>query len=143
MNPEAMEKIAKESFRNYPQEIVKYVEFLFANREAAGVIPTGATECEGWQPRLNDCHNNVDAWCRGNKEFKPARGWLFYSLGYEADYVMFQQHSVLVDDAGRLVDITPSMAEDNYPFIYVVDPDEQFFAFDPILVNGNLFYVYR
>jgi hypothetical protein len=143
MNPDKLEKIAKDTINQYPKELSNYIRYLFDNRENSIIVPAGEIDGGEWQPRLNDCHNNVDRWCAHNKEFKPARGWLFYDLGYEADFVMFQQHSVLADDKGRLIDITPTKASDSFPFIYVSETDEQYFSKEPALVNGNLFYAFR
>jgi len=84
-------------------------------------------ECE-WEPEFHECHKNVDFWCRSNPEYKPVRGWLFYAFNYEADFVWFQQHSVILTPENTLVDITPNNALDSYPFIIAKESDDDFFA---------------
>ena len=143
MDIETYNRFAKKNALSYPQDIKKYVEFLFENRGNGVIVPRGEIDGSGWKPKLKDCHNNVDTLCKYRSEFKPARGWLFYDLGYEADYVMFQQHSVVVEESGSLIDITPNNAVDNYPFLYVKESDEQYFLKDKFLYNGNLFHIYR
>ena len=80
----------------YPEEIQKYIIGLFERRNKGTLIQqVEFKECE-WKPAFNECHNNVDFWCRVNPEYKPVRGWLFYAFDYELNFVWFQSHSVIL-----------------------------------------------
>ncbi len=127
----------------YPKTIQNYIVELFERREEAAFVQMASIEEREWKPDLNECHNNVDFWCKEHPEYKPIRGWLFYALGYEADYVLFQQHSVMLTPENTLVDITPTIALDSYPFIIAKESDEEFFAKDEYVTQGNLVYVYK
>jgi len=127
----------------YPAKIQEYVIGLFERRND-GVFVQKATieECE-WTPELNECHNNVDFWCKAHPEYKPVRGWLFFALGYEDEHVLFLLHSVMLTPENSFVDITPTRAVDSYPFIVADESDDEFFAKDKYLNKGNLVHVYK
>ena len=127
----------------YPELIEKYILELFERRDEGALVQKATIEQCEWKPDFNECHNNVDTWCRSHPEYKPVRGWLFYALGYEADFVLFQQHSVMLTPENKLIDITPSKAVDEYPFIIARESDEDYFAKDVHLENGNLVHVYK
>jgi len=68
-------------------------------------VPYREVRLIGWEPKLNECHANVDHWTQHHPETKALRGWLFWEPD-EAGRCHFMAHSVL-DDSGSLVDITP------------------------------------
>jgi hypothetical protein len=81
----------------------------------------------GWEPKMNDCHANVDYWVQHHPETKAARGWLFWEPN-EAGQCLFMAHSVL-DENGRLVDITPidqNTPRDGLLFLQHVGSEEEF-----------------
>ena len=127
----------------YPEEIKKYIIELFERRSEGTVIQKVEIKECGWKPEFHECHNNVDFWCRSNPEYIPVRGWLFFALNYEANFVWFQQHSVILTPGKTLVDITPSNALDSYPFIIAKESDDDFFAKEIYLNGGNLTYIYK
>jgi hypothetical protein len=127
----------------YPESIQKYIVELFERKDEGVVVQMATIEQCEWKPDFNECHNNVNFWCSSNPEYKPVRGWLFYTLGYGVDFVFFQQHSVILTPDNKLIDITPAKAMDSYPFIIANESDEDFFAKDKYLENGNLVHVYK
>ena len=79
-------------------------ELLERESEATGV-PFRKVGYGEFEPKKNDCHNNVDYWVAHHPEVKAVRGWLFSGPGTDGRYNIMA-HSV-VDAAGVLVDITP------------------------------------
>ncbi len=125
---------------SYPKEIKKYVTELFLKRNDADVVNQRIVEDGEWKPELNECHNNVDDWCKLHSDYQPVRGWLFYALDYEAGFVMFLAHSVVLTPEETLLDITPSKVADSYPFIIANESGDDFFAKARYLIGGNLFF---
>jgi len=125
----------------YPKEIEKYVAELYNRRSEATVVKRAHIREGLWQPQLKKCHENVDAYCQLHKDFKPIRGWLFFDYGYFLDHVAFCQHSVVMSPDGQLIDITPSNATQDYPFLRVEESDKDFFKKEENTDdNGNLYY---
>jgi hypothetical protein len=125
----------------YPKEIEEYVADLFRRRDEAVIVPRAVMHGGNWQPQPKCCHDNVDVYCYFEKDYKPVRGWLFFDYGYMLDRVAFLQHSILMFPDGHLLDITPSNASQNYPFLRVYESDEDFFAKEKYTDNGNLYYL--
>lgn len=124
----------------YPREIQEYVADLFRRRGEAILVARAVIEGGDWQPQPNECHCNVDTYCQYDNSYVPVRGWLFFDYGYLLNYVSFLQHSILRFPDGRLMDITPSHASQDYPFIIANESDEDFFEKQKFTDNGNLYY---
>jgi hypothetical protein len=56
-------------------------------------------------------------WVKHNPECVAVRGFLFFDLARVMPFVWFNAHSVVRLPDGKLVDITPSKASTQYPFI--------------------------
>jgi hypothetical protein len=82
-----------------------YFRDLLEREGEAVKIPFRAVTHGEWEPKKNDCHNNVDYWIMHHREASAVRGWLFWGPGEDGRYNIMA-HSV-VDEAGVLVDITP------------------------------------
>jgi hypothetical protein len=82
-----------------------YFQQLRERVNSAVRVPFHEVQLKGEEPRLNDCHRNVDCWVKNHPETKAVRGWLFWPPN-EAGQYTFMAHSI-VDENGQLVDITP------------------------------------
>jgi hypothetical protein len=127
----------------YPEEIQKYIVELFERRNEGSLVQQVQIKEGEWEPEFHECHKNVDFWCKVNPEYKPVRGWVFYAFDYEANFVWFLQHSVMRTPENILVDITPNNASDSYPFIIATESDDDFFAKEKYLMQGNLVHIYK
>ncbi len=56
-----------------------YFQQLHERVDSAVKVPfrDGVT-FNGWEPKMNDCHGNVDFWVRHHSESTAVRGWLFW-----------------------------------------------------------------
>lgn len=82
-----------------------YFQQLFERVNSAVKVPFRKVLLNQGEPRLNDCHGNVDCWIKTHPETKAVRGWLFWPPDATGHY-RFMAHSVL-DENGELIDITP------------------------------------
>ena len=85
---------------------------------------------DGWTPDENQCHRNVDWWVRANPACKAVRGWVVFdynqtSLGL-VPQVLFEAHSVVEQEGGSWVDITPSRVSQRYPFLRHEGSEDEF-----------------
>ena len=104
-----------------------YFRHLFQRVKVATKVPFREVRLNGWEPKMNDCHANVDYWIQHHPETKAVRGWLFWELD-EVGQCLFMTHSV-VEENGSLVDITP--IDQNTPcdgllFLQHVGTEEEF-----------------
>lgn len=102
-----------------------YVGKLKKMASSATIIPRAVIDGGNWQPYPNKCHENVDIWCGHNSNYHPVRGWLYFDLPGIA-YVKFVAHSVVRKPDGSLVDITPSGASSDYPFVTANLTDDEY-----------------
>lgn len=103
---------------------------LYERRQEAAVVPFDERRGADWAPVENQCHYNVDRWVSEHPGTRAVRGWLVFdfektSMGL-VHVVRFTPHSVVEDEDGRLVDITPSGASRRYPFLRHTGSDEEF-----------------
>jgi hypothetical protein len=84
-------------------------------------VPYVERTLSGWAPMYNECHGNADYWVLNTLNSKSVRGWLFFDMRPLLGFVKFTAHSVIEDQGGMLVDITPSRASQAYPFIRHAD----------------------
>jgi hypothetical protein len=70
----------------------------------------------------HECHRNVHAFVASNDGYRAVGGWLFFDyrnaflLGI-VPTIRFTAHSLVQDENGLMLDITPSQASQRYPFI--------------------------
>ena len=99
---------------------------LYQRRDEAVVVPIRDCRSADFEPTEQDCHGNVDRWCRAYTHHKPVRGWLV-SEGYSRPGICrFIAHSVVEDERGLLFDITPSRASHRYPFLREEMTEEEY-----------------
>ncbi len=99
---------------------------LYACRDQARVVPFAARQSLTVKPQPHECHGNVDGWVAEHPECAAVRGWFIYDYALSAvPVVRFQAHSVL-EENGRLVDITPNEARKRPPFLPHPDGNEMF-----------------
>ncbi len=67
-----------------------------------------------WRPQVAQCHENVDAWVKGNLGAVAVRGWVTYASFGELG-IGLTAHSVVQDSDGRLFDITPLARSNETP----------------------------
>jgi hypothetical protein len=89
---------------------------LYERRNEAVSIRRVRMRGGDWQPDPNQCHRNVTLWCGWYPIYTAVRGWLV------ADYVdigryRFFAHSIVENETGDLMDITPNPASWSYPFL--------------------------
>lgn len=101
-----------------------------AERTTGGLrIQFRQVQHDGWEPKLNDCHENVDYWTARRSDCKAVRGWLFWPPDASGRW-RFMAHSV-VEERGELVDITPIDSytrRDDLLFLTHLGSDEEFEA---------------
>ena len=93
---------------------------LFMRRQEA-VVVRFEDRGTGLQLEAQDCHSNVDAWCRFNSGHRPIRGWFVIELP-ALRKTLFVSHSVVEDAQGRRFDPTPRRFYNEYPFLEDNDP---------------------
>lgn len=77
-----------------------------------------------WTPVAARCHENAVAWVARHPGWSVVRGWL-HVFGDADSGAMFDAHSVVRDDNGRIWDVTQ---DDCHSFIAYDGPEEQFLA---------------
>jgi len=97
-------------------DVNEYAKILYSRVDTAVMLKRAAIEGGDWEPQPNMCHHNVSTWCRHMSEYKAVRGWLYFDLP-GLNYVKFLAHSAVQTPDGELLDITPSDASRDYPFI--------------------------
>lgn len=127
--------------KQYPDHINDYLSALYARRHEAQYLPKVIMEGGNWQPQPKYCHENVDIICDHMHGYEAVRGWLLFDYEYLA-HVDFIQHSVVRFPDGQVVDITPSTAGSDYPFIMAKEPDCCFFEKSRHTVYGALSYLH-
>jgi hypothetical protein len=106
-----------------------YFQQIRERVNSAVTVPFREVQLNGGEPRLNDCHRNVDCWIKNHPEAKAVRGWLFWPQN-GAGQCTFMAHSV-VDENGELVDITPldpNTPREGLVFLKHVGTEEDFSA---------------
>ena len=99
---------------------------LYARRKEGVVTKIASVEIGDWKPSEHECHGNVTTWCERNPQHKPVRGWLFFDFDDYFPHVRFVAHSVIEDENGNLIDITPVISFSRYPFIRAEEDEEMF-----------------
>jgi hypothetical protein len=97
---------------NEKAELLELGKRLYGFRETAVIVPYVEKSSVDWIPVEQECHANVDNWALRNPTSKAVRGWMYFNL-----LGMFTAHSIVEDENGVLLDITPSRAAQRYPFI--------------------------
>jgi hypothetical protein len=109
-----------------PSDYSGYFQQLFERVNSAVKVPFREVRADGWEPKLGDCHRNVDFWVTQHPETKAVRGWLFWPTDETGRY-RYMAHSVL-DENGTLVDITPVDSRDGLLFLKHLGTEEDFSA---------------
>ena len=100
-------------------ELQRLARRLYRRRGEGVIVPFVRVELDEWRPQEQDCHANVTYWVLGQldrEECKAVRGWLYLERSVRG-CPSFVSHSVVETAEGKLIDITPSGAENRYPFI--------------------------
>lgn len=121
-----------------PADMVPYAARLYERREEGVIVPGGRLVDCNWQPAFNDCHANVSALCAADPRYRPVRGWVYFHFDNQLSFVRFTAHSVVVDEQGRLWDITPTRASQRYPFVRAEGTDDEFAQIVEVRGLGNL-----
>jgi hypothetical protein len=99
---------------------------LYQRRDQAVAVPFRDCSSTDFRPVMQDCHGNVDLWCRVRADHKPVRGWLMLESYPRQGVCRFVAHSVVVDEQGRLFDLTPSSAARKCPFLKEKMSEEEY-----------------
>ena len=90
-------------------------------RQEGVVIPFEDQGGTGLQLEGQDCHSNVDTWCRFKPGHKAIRGWFVIDIP-ALRKTLFVSHPVVEDEQGRRFDPTPRRFHNEYPFLEGDDP---------------------
>lgn len=107
--------------------------------QSAVQVPYVSVAEGDWQPQIANCHDNVDRWVRQKPGIVAVRGWVTVGTdGYSQTFLT--HHSVVRDEDGDLLDITPLEDEairSTMHFVQHIGADEVFFRckehFQPFL----------
>ena len=99
---------------------------LYERRDQAIVVPCGDCSSADFQPVEQDCHGNVEVWCKAHPGHKPVRGWLVFERYSRPGFCRFIAHSVVEDEQGQLFDPTPTRASRRHPFVRDESVEEEF-----------------
>lgn len=100
------------------RKLAKYAQALYARKHECQIVPRDIITLNDWQPVQNQCHANVLILETYGQGYSAVHGWLYIDYDGKADFVRFVAHSVLMNDAGKLIDVTPAFAgSEPYPFI--------------------------
>ena len=98
-------------------DLKEYARRLYVRRTEAVFSRRARVSFGRWIPIEHECHANVAQWCAFQPNHRPVRGWLYFDYDNLLPYVHFNAHSVIQNEAGELVDITPTLASRDYPFL--------------------------
>lgn len=101
------------------RKLRQYVKSLYERREEGLYVARQPIRLDDWQPSPNHCHANtliLESYGRG---LSAVHGWLYMDFEGSRDYVRFIAHSVIRDQSGNLIDVTPAatVSAPLYPFI--------------------------
>lgn len=98
--------------------MAKYAESLYARIDECQHIKRETIQLNDWQPVQNQCHANAMILETYGEGFSAVHGWLYLDYAGQTDFVRFVAHSVVKDQQGYLLDITPAaIGAAHYPFI--------------------------
>jgi hypothetical protein len=105
---------------------------LYTRRHEALTIPFEGQTMSSGAPQEHECHNNTDRWVLENPGHKSVRGWMVFDWHQTTagwwPICHFAAHSVVERPDGSLFDLTPSKAEQRYPFLRHDGPEGEFEA---------------
>lgn len=98
--------------------LVNYAASLYARLHERQWVTREIIKLDGWQPLKNQCHANTIILETYGQGFTAVHGWLYLDYDGKADFVRFVAHSVVMNQQGRLLDVTPAADETTqFPFI--------------------------
>ena len=103
-------------------ELTAYALRLYERRAEGIITRVARAQIGDWVPTEHECHDNVTTWCHHYSDHRPVCGWVYFDFVKvrwpgDAPFVRFNMLSVIETEHGELVDITPSRASTQYPFI--------------------------
>lgn len=113
---------------NQAADITAYAKSLYERRTEGIILKCADVSIGEWNPKLNQCHDNVTIWCEHEPSHQSVRGWLYLDL-----LGIFLAHSAICTPNGELYDITPLNATQQYPFIIAKESEAEYAA----LVEGR------
>lgn len=122
------------------KNIENYFKSLYLRISEARILKREKVKVENWEPTARMCHDNVDTFCDYKPDHTPVRGWLFFELK-GLNKVKFNAHSVVQTPQGDLIEITPSNASKEYPFIKSALSDDDYIDIIKNFTNGEIFYI--
>lgn len=110
-----------------PTDAMKlYASQLYTRVGEGIVVPRVRIQLDEWKPQPRLCHQNVFTWIEKVPGQKAVHGWLYFDFGGYLPIVRFTAHSVVEDQKGELLDITPILTPREYPFVRANIPEEEF-----------------
>jgi len=99
------------------QALRDYAAELYDRRGEGVIAPRQVIVTGDFQPQPNQCHDNAVLLAQYDGRYTAAHGWLYFDLVAPARYKRFAAHSVVENEHGQLIDVTPAPGVALYPFI--------------------------
>ena len=120
-----------------PTQLPEYSGPLIERLGEAVFVQRARVRVGEWVPVAHDCHVNVGEFCSRCSGYTHIRGWLYFDFG---GYALLNAHSVVQDPDGKLIDITPTLAESINPFIVDLNSPNEY---DRLIRNGAVRLLHR
>jgi hypothetical protein len=109
-----------------------YAKLFYEKRGEAFYVPRVRVELPGWQPKVNECHENCAEWYLREGNCEIVHGWICVDATAMGFY-RFAAHSVIKDSTGSLFDITPTTINSELLFLSGGLNSDQYFEATDVL----------
>lgn len=100
------------------KNLARYAASLYGRIHESQFVTRKIESIDNWQPRPNRCHANAMILEAFGEGYTAVHGWFFLDFKGTRDFVRFTAHSVVMNEEGQLLDVTPnSLDVASYPFI--------------------------
>ena len=120
-----------------PTELPEYSGPLIERLGDAVFVQRARVTVGEWTPVAHDCHVNVGEFCSRCPGYTHVRGWLYFDFG---SYALLNANSVVQEPNGKVIDITPTLAESINPFIADLSAPEEY---DRLIRGGAVRLIHR
>lgn len=119
------------------QKVAAYAQWLMGRFGELRILPRREVKVGDWSPQLNRCHDNVATWLSHTPSDVGVVGWLVVDYRPTLPWVRFTAHTVVaINNSDEWIDITPSIATQDYPFVSSGLQGDAFFALEKILIES-------
>jgi len=89
------------------KQLFEYVARLSHHWAEAAPVARINVATGDWAPKHGYCHDNVSQFVERNPSYRAVRGWLIFGMEFSPT-IELMAHSVVENDSGALLDITPA-----------------------------------